>query len=137
MVQPYLACVDEEGETAIVFFGGSESHVLRKRAVLRPDEEAPVRREGIAAAEVMFDEDLVGGGEATQEERATAAGILDWVAARFEAPLYARVDLVPGADGRPVLLELEAVEPHFYLHTSQGAAARLAEAVLDDLRALG
>jgi hypothetical protein len=137
MVQPYLPAVDSEGETAIVFFGGSESHVLRKRAVLRPDEEAPVRREGIAAAEVMFDEDLVGGGEATEEERATAAGILDWVAARFEAPLYARVDLVPGGDGRPVLLELEAVEPNFYLHTSQGAAARLAEAVLDDLRALG
>jgi glutathione synthase/RimK-type ligase-like ATP-grasp enzyme len=137
MVQPYLAAVDSEGETAIVFFGGSESHVLRKRAVLRPDEEAPIRRKGIAAAEVMFDEDLVGGGEATEEERATAAEILDWVAERFEAPLYARVDLVPGTDGRPVLLELEAVEPNFYLHASQGAAARLAEAVLDDLRALG
>lgn len=137
MVQPYLPAVDSVGETAIVFFGGSESHVLRKRAVLRPDEEAPIRREGIAAAEVMFDEDLVGGGEATEEERATAAAILDWVAERFEAPLYARVDLVPGPDGRPVLLELEAVEPNFYLHTSPGAAARLAEAVLDDLRALG
>jgi glutathione synthase/RimK-type ligase-like ATP-grasp enzyme len=137
MVQPYLAAVDSEGETAIVFFGGSESHVLRKRAVLRPDEEAPIRRQGIAAAEVMFDEDLVGGGEATEDQRATAAEILDWVAERFEAPLYARVDLARGTDGRPVLLELEAVEPNFYLHTSPGAAARLAEAVLDDLRALG
>jgi hypothetical protein len=137
MVQPYLAAVDSEGETAIVYFAGSESHVLRKRAVLRPDEEAPIRSEGIAAAEVMFDEQLVTAGEADAGARSVASAVLDWVTERFDAPLYARVDLVSGADGRPVLLELEAVEPNFYLHTTPGAAERLADALLDDLRALG
>jgi glutathione synthase/RimK-type ligase-like ATP-grasp enzyme len=46
MVQRYLPGVEAHGETAIVLFGGAPSHVLRKRAVLRPDEEAPVRNDG-------------------------------------------------------------------------------------------
>jgi hypothetical protein len=139
MAQPYLRAVDEVGETAIVFFGGRESHVLRKRAVLRPDEEAPIREDGgIGAAEVMFDESLVTAGEADEDERAVAAQILHWLARRFGGPpLYARVDMVRDDDGRPVLLELEAVEPNSYLATAEGAADRLAEAVLDDLRSLG
>jgi hypothetical protein len=43
MVQPYLASVERVGETAVVIVDGRVSHVLRKRAVLRPDEVAPVR----------------------------------------------------------------------------------------------
>ena len=139
MVQPYLEAVDEVGETAIVFFAGRESHVLRKRAVRGPAEEAPSREDGgSGAAEVMFDETLVTAGEADDEERAVAAKILDWLGERFGgAPLYARVDMVRRADGRPVLLELEAVEPNFYLATAEGAAEHLAETVLDELRVLG
>jgi len=45
------------------------------------------------------------------------------------APLYARVDMVPGPDGQPVLMELELAEPSLFLHTSPGAAGRFAEAV--------
>jgi hypothetical protein len=139
MVQPYLGAVDEVGETAIVFFAGRESHVLRKRAVLRPDEEAPIRDDGgIGAAEAMFDESLVAAGEADDDEHAVAERILGWVGERFGGmPLYARVDLVRDRDRRPLLLELEAVEPNLYLATAHGAAERLAEAVLDDLRGLG
>ena len=139
MVQPYLGAVDAVGETAIVFFAGRESHVLRKRAVLRPDEEAPIRDDGgIGAAEVMFDESLVTAGEAEADERAVAGRIIEWVGERFDGlPLYARVDMVRDGDGRPLLLELEAVEPNFYLATAEGAAQRLADAVLDELAALG
>jgi len=47
--------------------------------------------------------------------------------------LYARVDLVPGADGSPTLLELELAEPSMFL-TLDGAdgadsAARFAAAI--------
>ena len=43
MVQPYLPAVEAQGETAIVFFAGDPSHVLRKgAAVLGPDEVAPI-----------------------------------------------------------------------------------------------
>ncbi len=131
MVQPYLAGVDAVGETAIVFFRGSESHCLHKRAVLAPDEEAPLADGEIAAAEIMFDETLVTPGTATDAHRELATLVLSWVTERFGAPpLYARVDMLPGADGEPVLGELEAVEPRLYLDAAPGAPARLAEAIL-------
>jgi glutathione synthase/RimK-type ligase-like ATP-grasp enzyme len=130
MVQPYLSAVDEVGETAIVFVAGEESHVLRKRAVLRPDERAPVRDDAIGAAEVMYSDDLVGPGEASSSERELARAVIDHIARRFGTPLYARVDIVPGPDGEPVLIELEAVEPNLYLSTSPGSGLRLAEAIL-------
>ena len=112
MVQPHAAEVDTAGETAIVFFGGEESHVLRKRPVLKPDEEAPIRDDAIGAAEAMFRDDLVSSGTATDDEREVAAAVLRYLNQRFGSyPLYARVDLVPESSGRPMLMELEAVEP--------------------------
>jgi hypothetical protein len=133
MVQPYLERVDEAGETAIVFFRGDASHVLSKRAVLEPDEEAPIREDELRAAAVMWEEDLVGPGEADTEQRRLAARVVDWVRARFDGwPLYARVDLLPKSGGSWVLGELEVVEPNLYLATSDGAAKRFAAAVLAD-----
>ncbi len=44
--------------------------------------------------------------------------------------LYARVDLLPGPDGLPVLLELELTEPSLFLWTAPGPADRLADAVV-------
>ena len=47
-----------------------------------------------------------------------------------DAPLlYARVDLVPGPDGEPLLLELEIAEPSVFLAYDDGAAQRMAEAI--------
>jgi glutathione synthase/RimK-type ligase-like ATP-grasp enzyme len=134
MVQPYLADVDTRGETALVHVAGEFSHGLRKLAVLRPDEVAPVRDDALAAAEAMYDPDLVRAAETTEEEREVARRILDHVAERFGAmPLYARVDLIPGPDGSPVLIELEVVEPNLYLHESPETAERLAEAIVAEL----
>jgi len=42
--------------------------------------------------------------------------------------LYARVDLAD-FDGRPVVLEVELVEPSCFLSTADGAAQRFAEAI--------
>jgi len=131
MVQPYLPAVEAHGETAIVMFAGRESHVLRKGAVLAPDEEAPLAEHDLGSAAVMFDPDLVVPGEANEGERALAQRVIGYMAERFgEAPLYARVDMLTDAGGAPVLLELEAVEPALYLATTPGAAERLADAIL-------
>ena len=130
MVQPYLAGVDERGETALVYVRGEFAHALRKRAVLRPDEVAPLRDDALGSAEAMYDPELVRGGSASDAERAVGAAVVEFVAERFgEAPLYARVDLVPGPDGEPVLMELELVEPCLYLHEAPATAERLAEAI--------
>jgi hypothetical protein len=131
MVQPYLPAVDEEGEAALVFLRGELSHVLRKRAVLQPDQEAPLREDELGAAEVMWEEDLVLAGEADTEQRRLAARIVDWLRGRFgDWPLYARVDLLRDPAGDPVLVELELVEPNLYLSTTDGATDRFASAIL-------
>lgn len=38
-------------------------------------------------------------------------------------PLYVRIDLVTGTDGAPLLIELEAAEPFFFLDMVSDAAA--------------
>jgi hypothetical protein len=43
--------------------------------------------------------------------------------------VYARVDLIHGPDGAPLVVELELTEPSLFLSYSDGAAARLAELV--------
>ena len=131
MVQPYLAGVDQEGETAVVMLGGEVSHVLHKKPVLRPDEVAPVdpSRGEFAAAEAMFDPDLVTAGRADDQQLSLARRVAADLARRFGPALYVRVDMVPGPDGSPVVLEVEAVEPCLYMGTAAGASERFAAAV--------
>jgi hypothetical protein len=131
LVQTYLDEVDRGGETALVFIAGQLSHVLRKRAVLREEGEAPLADGPLQAAAVMLEDDLVVAGEADRAQREFAAEVMAAVTARFDAPLYARVDIAADADGSPVLMELEAIEPNLYLATAPGAAERFARAALD------
>jgi hypothetical protein len=131
MVQPFNPTVDTVGETAVVMLDGRFSHALRKRAVLRAGEVAPVRDDAVGAAEVMYDPDLVGPGEASPAELEAAAAVVAELERRFgEIPLYARVDLLAGEDGEPVLLELEAIEPNLYHGQVPGSAERFAEAIV-------
>ncbi|MBS1882367.1 MAG: hypothetical protein JSS97_05360 [Actinobacteria bacterium] len=131
IVQSYLEDVDRGGETALVFIAGRLSHVLHKRAVLRGEGEAPLGDGPLRPAAVMLEDDLVVAGQADPERRDFAAAVMSAVTARFGTPLYARVDTALDADGRPVLMELEAIEPNLHLATSPGAAERLARAVLE------
>ena len=115
MVQPFNPSVDTVGETAVVTIDGQFSHALRKHAVLRPGEVAPIRDDALQAAEAMYDPELVVAGSATDAEVETALEVVSAMERRFSySPLYARVDLLTGEDGTPALLELEAIEPNFY-----------------------
>jgi O-ureido-D-serine cyclo-ligase len=49
--------------------------------------------------------------------------------------LYARVDLIRDADGKPCVLELELAEPSLFFDTHPDAAARLSTALLQRLQA--
>ena len=115
MVQPYQSAVDEAGETAVLYFLGEHSHAARKAPVLARGSGHP-------------DDVAITPATATGEQLAVAAAAL--AAVPFPGPLlYARVDLVPGADGGPVLMELELVEPSLFLGRSPGAVERFAAAV--------
>jgi glutathione synthase/RimK-type ligase-like ATP-grasp enzyme len=136
MVQPYVAGVERAGETAVVVIDGAVSHVLRKGAILAPDEVAPARADALAAAERMYDPALVRASTARPDELALAERVLAFVEQRFGTrPLFVRVDLLRAADGTPVLLELEAIEPSLYTDEAPGSAARLADAILVRARA--
>ena len=134
MVQPYVASVDSVGETAIVCLNGEPVYALRKGAVLSADEVAPLRDDELAAAEAMYDPELVLPGSASDHELELARAILAHVAERFDyMPLYARVDLIQGEGGEPTLIELEAIEPNFYLGQVERAAELVADAVVSRL----
>jgi len=130
LVQPYLPGIDIDGERAVMFFGGEISHVLHKRPVLRDQGVAPVAGDEHSPAAIMFEPDLVVPGTASAEQLQLAQRVHNEISARFGQPLFARVDMVPGLDGSPVLMELEAIEPMLYLELIPGAAERFAKAVL-------
>lgn len=137
MVQPYLGGLDEHGETALCFVaapaGGLElSHAFRKGPILRSTEVEQVG--GLFAKEDI--EPRV----ETAAERALGKQVLS-AAAEFGLGRidFARVDVAPhGLGGRDdaaslVLMELELIEPSFYLDTTPGSAERLAEAFITRL----
>ncbi len=125
MVQPYLDAVDTAGETALLFVAGPDgltfSHAIRKGAMLDgPD----------LGVEGLYRPERIDARTATGEQLAVAERVLAEVPGGPQRLLYARVDLIPGPDGAPVLIELELTEPSLFLGHADGAAERLADAVL-------
>ncbi|HSK95591.1 MAG TPA: hypothetical protein VK891_03160, partial [Euzebyales bacterium] len=120
LLQPYLARVDERGETALVYLADRFSHAIRKGPILRAEPETVgglFAREDIAMR------------TPSEIERAVAEQALDALPFARSALLYARVDLLPGADGTPTVLEIELVEPSLFLRYCDPAAARFAAAI--------
>jgi hypothetical protein len=123
MLQPYLDAIDSDGETALLFFGGEFSHAVRK---------APLLELGMAFVTAAFKAESMQTREPSRAELVVAGRVLDAVpstgagVARGDL-LYARVDLVPSADGSPVLLELELTEPSMYLTLDGAQGANAAE----------
>ncbi|MFZ9880100.1 MAG: ATP-grasp domain-containing protein [Phycisphaerales bacterium] len=114
LVQPCLASVVAHGETNLVHFGGRFSHAIHKGARWNGDAEQ---------SRGLVDPD--------DDERALAQDILRHVASLgFGELAYARVDLARGADGRPLLMELEILEPSLFLDRAPEQAGMLARAVL-------
>jgi hypothetical protein len=118
MVQPYLPAVDVAGETALIFFGDRFSHAVTKRALLEPD---------VGTIYGLWERQVISPASGRADQLALAQRALRLVHARFGRTAYARVDLVDGADGSPMVIELELVEPSLFLDLAPGAARRLAE----------
>jgi glutathione synthase/RimK-type ligase-like ATP-grasp enzyme len=119
LLQPYLARVDRDGETALIYFEGRFSHAVRKGALLPA---------GSAGTTALFAPEEISARTAAPDELETAGRVLQ--ALPFAIPLYARIDLVRDDAGRPVLLELELTEPSLYFRRAPGSARSFAEALL-------
>jgi glutathione synthase/RimK-type ligase-like ATP-grasp enzyme len=109
MVQPFVREIETIGELACIFIDGAFSHAARK---------APFNSSTVTTSETLFD--------LTQDDRAFVSDI---VGGLDRTPAYARVDIVPTANGT-LLMELELIEPTLYLGLKPSAAERLADCVL-------
>jgi hypothetical protein len=118
LLQPYLDQVDLHGETALIYLAGRFHHAVRKGPLLRPDA-APTG--GLFAPEQITSR--------TPSAEELQAGDRALAALPFEAPLYARVDLIRSAGGGPCVLEFELIEPSLFLAHALGAAERLVGAL--------
>ncbi len=121
MIQPYLDAIDPQGERGLVYIDGRFSHAFTKGAILRP---------GAGLVDGLFAPEVISPAEPSAAELAAAGRVHDWVTERFGVLLYARIDVVTGPDGAPVLLELELAEPSLYHACGPGSAERLAAAVV-------
>lgn len=121
LVQPFLPSVLDRGETNLVFIGGRFSHAVRKGARWAGE---PEQSRGLV--------------EPTGDELDVAEAVL--AATRrlgHGTPAYARVDLAIGRCGRPLLMELELVEPQLFLDRAPGSAERLLDAALASIGGTG
>jgi len=111
MIQPFLSSVDDYGERALIFLSGEYSHTVRKTSfqILAP---------GGHAGETSVSTD--------PEEVAVAQQVIDYLT---ESPLYARVDLVRDSVGKPLVLELELVEPSLFFSFHPPAAVKFADSL--------
>jgi len=115
MIQPYLESVESAGELSVVFVAGERTHALRK-VPARGDFRVQPLYGGTHEAVEPTAEEI----DAAERAVAIAPG----------EPLYARVDIVSGEGGRPLVIELELIEPSLYLDVHPPAAVMLADEML-------
>jgi O-ureido-D-serine cyclo-ligase len=119
LVQPYLADVDSAGETALIFFNGVFSHAIRK---------GPLLSRGEGPTRALFATEQISAREPSTAEFDVAHRAL--AAIPYGTLTYARIDLLPSADG-PKLLELELTEPSLFFDYAPGSADRFAATLLN------
>ena len=121
LLQPFLPTIETEGETSLLYFGGRLSHAVNKRPV---------------AGEFRIQEEFGGQYALVPEPPAAAVALAEQVLQAVGEPLlYARIDMVPDADGRWLLMEAELIEPDFYLGVDPRHGAGFAQALDNLIRA--
>ncbi|WP_129786949.1 ATP-grasp domain-containing protein [Promicromonospora panici] len=122
MIQPYVTSVDTAGETCLIFIDGELTHAVRKNALLT----GPAEDTG-----ELYAEEEKSAFEATPAQIDVAERALAVARTATGADLtYARVDLVSGDDGVPMVIELELTEPSLWMKYGTGVEGKLADAVV-------
>ena len=124
MTQPYIASVDDEGETAMLFLGGAYSHAIRKGAILTRGEGIRQDRDGRGENPTVREPTA-----AQHELAAQALAATEQILGKKINLTYARVDLVTAANGSPMIIELELTEPSLFLPWAPEGAGRLIDSI--------
>ena len=99
MIQPFIPAIATEGEFSFLFIDGDFSHAVLKR---------PKTGDYRIQAAYGGDSQAI---TPTPEDRTAAQRVIDHLPLH---PLYARVDMVRGAGGNLLLMELEVLEPYLF-----------------------
>ncbi len=114
-VQPFLPDVLAGGERSLIAIEGEITHTVVKRA---------------AAGDWRVQDDF-GGTYELVDARPKELDIAGQVLAALPEPaVYARIDLLNGPEGEPLVIEVELIEPMLYFECFPPSATRLAEAIV-------
>ena len=108
MVQPFIPGIQEEGEWALLFFGGKFSHALVKKP---------------ADGDFRCQQQFGGSVHSVQPNTSVLQAATEYVTQFAQGCLYARVDGLV-IDGIFYLMELELVDPVLFLEIDSEAAER-------------
>lgn len=115
MIQPFLAQVASEGEMSFIFIDGAFSHAL-----VKSPQQGDYRVQSIyGGTEEIY--------RPEKREIAAARRIIEMVP--FDTPLYARIDMLRGADGALMVMEAEMIEPYLYPEQGPRLGRMLADAI--------
>ena len=115
LVQAFLPSVESYGERSLVVIDGEVCHAMRKAPRFMDDHET------VSHKSVPI----------TDAEEALAHRAL---AAVPKPVMYARVDIAPGPDGEPMLMELELIEPSLWFDKGPLALERMVAAIAKRLQ---
>ena len=121
MVQEFQKNILSSGEIAIMLFGGEYSHSVLKKAKkgdFRVQDDF-----GGSVEKINPSLDIIKLAEKTIKSLKTM-------------PLYARVDIIFDNGNKPVISELELIEPELWFRFKKESAYKLAEFVKDFLNKL-
>ncbi len=122
LVQQYASSVDGHGERCLIWIDNELCHAIRKQPRFSGDDEhVSASAVSISAAEAAFADQVL--------DAAAACGRFD----RSDLA-YARVDLTLDADGSPMLMELELIEPSLFLKQSAATLDRCVHAIASHAR---
>ena len=121
MVQPFASAIEEAGETGAILVDGDLSHGIRKGPMLGPRTTEEV--------DGLYKEEAIEARTLSEVEIELAHAAVAAVSVGSGRLLYARVDMVPGADRRPMIMELELTEPSLFIVTAPVTAHRFAQAI--------
>ena len=121
MLQPFVGSIEDHGETSVILVAGEFSHAIRKGVMLGPTT--------LDEVDGLYKEETIAARKASDEEIDLARAAVAAIPFEDGALLYARVDMVPGADGRPLLMELELTEPSLFMATTPGSEMGFAKAI--------
>lgn len=132
LIEPEIPEITAGGERGLLFFDGEYSHTITKGRILAEDG-------GYVGGEYAEDITPSTPTEAEVAMAATCSRAIaeiaeerGWGSGASATPLYARYDIVTGADG-PMVIEAELFEPSYFVDTAPGSVERVVDAMVGRL----